>query len=180
MEQSCLQTEISVTPAQLFWKLIRLHRGKYGLNVLFRGLMIAEDVLGREERHQLDFQIPGWLCKEGSKPICTCRWSLHRKPASPCRGKVRLKNILQCSYFVIVIKKEKKQGHLEQVQAVDPIMTTLLFAPLTHAALIQSPEDRSCTFPNSRRQTGLQKKGPQGQVSVKASLACQARRSRTD
>lgn len=70
--------------------------------------MIAEDVLGREERHQLDFQIPGWLCKEGSKPICTCRWSLHRKPASPCRGKVRLKNILQRSYFVIVIKKRKK------------------------------------------------------------------------
>lgn len=32
---------------------------------------MAEDVLGREERNQLDFQIPGWLCKEGSKNICT-------------------------------------------------------------------------------------------------------------
>lgn len=34
--------------------------GKYGLNVLFRGLIMAEDILGREERNQLDFQIPGW------------------------------------------------------------------------------------------------------------------------
>lgn len=72
------------------------------------------------------------------------------------------------------------QGHLNQGQVLDPIMTSLLFAPLTCAALIQSPEDRSCTFLNGRRQTGLQKKGPRGQVSVKARLACQAQRSRSD
>lgn len=32
---------------------------------------MAEDILGREERNQLDFQISGWLCEEGSKNICT-------------------------------------------------------------------------------------------------------------
>lgn len=31
--------------------------------------MIAEDVLGREERHQLDFQIPGWKGANPSVPV---------------------------------------------------------------------------------------------------------------